>query len=177
VSVTATGGRSDVFAPDPDAPERCRDRARDCPCRRHETLIDRFEGGGRTLNASRAEAAPEDRDDTCVHAPGADIDDHAVVTVRYEGGLIATLFFAIFGPFCEDQETLEVVGTSGRLRMERHSGAIDLVEDHGRARATLRFADPDRGSSHLGADRAPVRRLARLAANGSPVDPRTARDP
>jgi len=89
----------------------------------------------------------------------ADIDDHAVVTVHYDSGLVATLFFAIFGPWSADQETLEIVGDSGRLRMERHSGEIDLVENYGHARSTIRFSNPDRGSSHYGADRELVRRM------------------
>ena len=200
VRVTATGGVSGIFAPDPTAPARCGDCDRDCPYRRHETLIDKFEGIGRVPNASwsRAEAV-HDRNDTCVFHPGADIDDHAVVTVQYDSGLVATLFFAIFGPWAEDQETLEIVGDSGRLRMERHSGDIDLVERHGHARSTIRHPDPDRGSSHYGADRELVRKLDRfmqgerphvgvaegvaslrlvtaaqisLAENGRPVDPR-----
>ncbi|HBG97483.1 MAG TPA: hypothetical protein DDY29_01715 [Rhodobacteraceae bacterium] len=168
VRVTAMGGRSGIFAPDPSAPERCRDCDRACPYRRHETLVDRFEGVGRVPNASWITAtAAEDRNDTCVYRPGADIDDHAVVTVQYDGGLVATLFFAIFGPWSEDQETLEIVGDSGRLRMERHSGDIDLVEAYGHARSTIRFPNPERGSSHFGADLALVRRL-RAFVDGHP---------
>ncbi|WP_165354644.1 Gfo/Idh/MocA family protein [Tropicimonas sp. IMCC6043] len=167
--VTATGGRSGIFAPDPDAPERCRDCDRDCPYRRHETLIDRFEGVARVPNASWVDAAaPDDRNDTCVYRPGADIDDHAVVTVQYDSGLVATLFFTIFGPWSEDQETLEIIGDSGRLRMERHSGDIDLVERHGHARSVIRHPDPDRGSSHYGADRALVRHLLRFMKGERP---------
>ncbi len=163
VSVTATGGRSGIFAPDPDAPVRCRDCDRDCPYRRHETLIDRFEGVGRVPNESWTKARDIlDRNDTCVYQPGSNIDDHAVVTVRYDSGLVATLFFSIFGPWSEDQETLEIVGDCGRLRMERHSGEIDLVENHGRARSTIRFPNPDAGSSHFGADREVVRRMSRF---------------
>jgi len=158
--LSAMGGRSGIFAPDPEAPARCRDCNRDCPYRRHETLVDQFEGSGQGPNASWIKAAEvRDRDDNCVYLPGADIDDHAVVTVHYDSGLVATLFFAIFGPWSADQETLEIVGDSGRLRMERHSGEIDLVENYGHARSTIRFSNPDRGSSHYGADRELVRRM------------------
>jgi predicted dehydrogenase len=169
VRVTAIGGRSGIFAPDPDAPARCRDCPRDCPYRRHQTLVDRFEGIGRVPNASWVDTDEiRDRDDTCVYRPGADIDDHAVVTVQYDSGLVACLFFAIFGPWSEDQETLEIVGDSGRLRMERHSGEIDLVENHGHARSTIRFPDPDRASSHFGADRELVRRMQRFMQGDVP---------
>lgn len=169
VRVTATGGVSGIFAPDPSAPARCSACNRDCPYRRHETLIDKFEGIGRVPNDSwsRAEAV-HDRNDTCVYHPGADIDDHAVVTVLYDSGLVATLFFAIFGPWATDQETLEIVGDRGRLRMERHSGDIDLVENFGHAQSDVHFPNPDRGSSHYGADRELVRKLERFMAGETP---------
>jgi len=169
VRVTATGGVSGIFAPDPTAPARCSDCDRDCPYRRHETLIDKFEGIGRVPNASWQTAeAIHDRNDTCVYHPGADIDDHAVVTVQYDSGLVATLFFAIFGPWATDQETLEIIGDSGRLRMERHSGDIDLVEQYGRSRAMVHHPNPDRGSSHYGADRELVRKLERFLKGERP---------
>ncbi len=169
VRVTAMGGVSGIFAPDPTAPVRCSACDRDCPYRRHETLIDRFEGIGRVPNRSWSDAAAvHDRNDTCVYQPGADIDDHAVVTVKYDSGLVATLFFAIFGPWATDQETLEIIGDSGRLRMERHSGCIDLVEQHGRARSDIRFPNPDRGSSHYGADRELVRKIERFMNGEAP---------
>jgi len=169
VRVTATGGVSGIFAPDPTAPARCSLCDRDCPYRRHETLIDKFEGIGRVPNASwKTAEAIHDRNDTCVYHPGADIDDHAVVTVQYDSGLVATLFFAIFGPWATDQETLEIIGDSGRLRMERHSGDIDLVEQHGRSRATVHHPNPDRGSSHYGADRELVRKLERFLKGERP---------
>lgn len=167
--VTALGGKSGIFAPDPAAPARCSACARDCPYRRHETLIDRFEGIAGVLNESWTNAtAVQDRNDTCVYHPGADIDDHAVVTVQYDSGLVATLFFAIFGPWASDQETLEIIGDSGRLRMERHSGDIDLVEDYGESRAQIRHPNPDRGSSHYGADRELVRELERFMSGKRP---------
>jgi len=170
VRVTATGGVSGIFAPDATAPARCSECDRDCPYRRHETLIDKFEGIGRVPNDSWSKAeALRDRNDTCVFHPGADIDDHAVVTVQYDSGLVATVFFAIFGPWATDQETLEIVGDSGRLRMERHSGDIDLVENYGHARSKIHFPNPDRGSSHYGADRELVRKLERFVQGETPI--------
>lgn len=200
-SVSAMGGRSSIFAPDPDAPARCSECSRDCPYRRHETLIDRAEGVGRVPNPSWLEAdRPEDRNDNCVYLPGSDIDDHVVATIRYASGLVATHFFTIFGPYAEDQETLEIVGENGRLRMERHSGQIDLVSDHGHAHQVLNAGAENRDSSHFGADLELVRTMRRfmdgerppagvtdglaslriveaarksLRADGRPVDPQT----
>lgn len=201
LSVTATGGRSPIFAPDPTAPERCSECDRDCPYRRHETLVDKDEGVDRVPNESWLDAtAPQDRNDNCVYLPGADIDDHAVVTVRYQSGLVACLFFTIFGPYSEDQETLEIIGENGRLRMERHSGQIDLVSDHGKNREVIEAGAAERSSSHFGADLELVRTMRRfmdgevppagvrdgvaslelvtaakksIAAQGRPVNPKT----
>jgi len=169
VRVVATGGVSGIFAADPTAPARCCKCTRDCPYRRYETLIDKFEGVGRVPNRSWVDAeAVHDRNDTCVYYPGADIDDHAVITVQYDNGLVATLFFTIFGPWATDQETLEIVGDSGRLRMERHSGDIDLVEHHGHARSMIRYPDPDRGTSHFGADKELARKIERFLLGDAP---------
>lgn len=169
ISVSAQGGRSGVFAPDPTAPPRCSMCERTCPYRRHETLVDQHEGASQVPNASWLSAEqPEDWNDACVYGPGSDIDDHAVVTVRYENGLTACLFFSIFGPWSQDQETLEIVGSSGRLRMERHSGQIDLVSDHGHHRDIVSASSVDAGSSHFGADLELVRTMERFCAGERP---------
>lgn len=163
VSVSAIGGRSGIFKPDPDAPKRCSACDRNCPYRRHHTLVDKFEGAGQVANESWLSASRvEDRNDNCVYLPGADIDDHAIISIAYENGIKACLFFTIFGPWAQDQETLEIVGSSGRLRMERHSGTIDLVADHGQKTETINFPDPDRQSSHFGADLQLVRTMRRF---------------
>lgn len=169
LSVSAIGGRSDIFPPDPDAPARCSECDRDCPYRRHETLIDKAEGIPNVPNESWSSAtAPHDRNDNCVYLPGSDIDDHAIVTVRYANGLDACVFFTIFGPYSEDQETLEIVGSSGRLRMERHSGEIDLVSNFGRSRDVVEPVSNDRSSSHFGADLELVRTMRRFAGGEVP---------
>ena len=174
-TVTAIGGRSSIFAPDPTAPARCSECTRDCPYRRHETLIDVAEGVGRVPNDSWLQADnPADRNDNCVYLPGSDIDDHAVVTVRYENGLVACLFFTIFGPYAEDQETLEIIGDTGRLRMERHSGQIDLVTDHGATREVIEAGADNRDSSHFGADLELVRTMRRFV--GGEIPPAGVRD-
>ena len=169
LSVSAVGGRSGIFAPDPTAPARCSECDRDCPYRRHETLIDKAEGIGRVPNQSwLAQPLPQDRNDNCVFLPGSDIDDHAIATVRYRNGIVACLFFTIFGPYAEDQETLEIVGSSGRLRMERHSGAIDLVADHGRRHEIVAADGSERKSSHFGADLELIRKLRRFCDGERP---------
>lgn len=160
LSVNAIGGRSGVFAPDPAAPRRCSECDRDCPYRNRSGLADQEEGAGKTPNASWTEAEnPMNRDDSCVYSPGSDIDDHAIVSLNYSNGVKASLFFTIFGPWSPDQETLEVVGSSGRIRMERSSGKIDVVSDYGKKQETIEFNDAERNTTHFGADRQLVRKL------------------
>ncbi len=170
-SLGAVGGRSGIFAPDPTAPARCRDCDRDCPYRRHSTLIDEEEGCAKVPNQSWIDTEnPRDRDDNCVYLPGADIDDHAIVTMNYDNGVKANLFFTMFGPWAKDQETLELLGSSGRLRLERSSGTIDLVSDHGHHHEIIVIDNPDQNSSHYGADRRLVRDMkAFCEGNLSPV--------
>lgn len=170
VCVTAQGGRSNIFAPDPTAPARCSLCDRTCAYRRHETLVDKYEGAGQVPNASWLSAErSEDWNDACVYRPGADIDDHAIVTVRYENGITACLFFSIFGPWSQDQETLEIVGSSGRIRMERHSGQIDMVSEHGHRREIIAAGAADRESSHYGADLELVRTMQRFCTGERPL--------
>lgn len=169
-SVTAIGGRSDVFRPDPTAPKRCRECYRDCPYRARSGLIDQEEGLTGTLNDSWVEAeATIDRDDNCVYLPGSDIIDHALVSLSYQNGVKASLFFTIFGPWAPDQETLELVGSSGRMRLERSSGSIDVIADYGLRRETIHFNDPSRASSHYGADRHLARTLSAFCEGAEPT--------
>ncbi len=110
-SLTAVGGRSSIFKPDPTAPKRCSECDRECAYRRHDTLIDKEEGSAEVPNPSWVDAEHvRDRNDNCVYLPGADIDDHAIVALAYENGVKANLFFTLFGPWAKDQETLELVG-------------------------------------------------------------------
>jgi predicted dehydrogenase len=169
-SLTAVGGRSSIFKPDPTAPKRCSECDRVCAYRRHDTLIDQEEGSAQVPNPSWVNAEDvRDRNDNCVYLPGADIDDHAIVALAYENGVKANLFFTLFGPWAKDQETLELVGSTGRLRLERSSGTIDLVTDHGKKHRVYKVNNPDKGSSHYGADRQLVKSLRAFADGEAPT--------
>jgi predicted dehydrogenase len=169
-SLTAVGGRSSIFKPDPTAPKRCSECDRTCAYRRHDTLIDQEEGSAVVPNPSWLEAEDvRDRNDNCVYLPGAEIDDHAIVAVAYENGVKANLFFTLFGPWAKDQETLELVGSTGRLRLERSSGTIDLVTDHGKKHRVYKVENPDKGSTHYGADRQLVKSLRAFADGEAPT--------
>jgi predicted dehydrogenase len=166
VLLTAQGGRSDVFAPDPTAPQLCRECDRECPFRALPSptvpkigTVYRLDPDYRKLytavfsRPSWAEAESEDAQiDKCVYRPDTDIIDHALVTVGYDNGIKATLFWNIFGPGAADEETIELVGSSGRLRLTRGTGEIDLIADYGEVHERIDGRGANFDSSHFGAD-------------------------
>lgn len=170
IRLTALGGRSSIFAPDPDAPSHCAVCDRDCPYRRQPVEGESREGGHVLRYASWSEAEDElNRADTCVYAPGADIEDHAICTVEYENGVTASLFWAIFGPEAEDQETLELLGSSGRIVLTRGSGTVRVISDYGRSSRVLDAGGADFESSHYGADKNLIREMRRFCEGSRPV--------
>jgi predicted dehydrogenase len=150
--VSAFGGLA-VFHPDPESPERCSRCDRDCPYRvitqednpNPDAMVD--------FDTSRL--SEEDilkRHDTCVWLPGADIDDHGLVSFQYDNGVKASLFWTLFGPDWEDQETLELVGDKGRIVLTRHHGLIDIVTDHGKRHEVIDEQSENFAGTHFGAD-------------------------
>jgi predicted dehydrogenase len=109
------------------------------------------------------------RIDTCVYAPGADINDHAVVTIVYPSGIKASLFFAIFGPDTKDQETMVLVGERGKITLDRHEGSVRLVSEFGRKEEVFDCRGDDFETSHFGADRELVRALKAFHDGDTPV--------
>ena len=156
IRVSAVGGQA-VFRPAPDFPERCSVCDRDCPYRAAD-------GPGASAGDN-----PLRRADTCVWRPGADINDHGVVTVEMKRGAKTTLFWSLFGPDADDQETVEVVGDRGRLILTRQTGMIDLVTDYGARHEILDARGADADTSHFGADIEYIRALGRYARGEKPV--------
>ena len=179
----AMGGRSSVFAPDPTAPARCRDCDRVCPYRvlPSETVkepgvfytMEKEYTEGKTslfMQPSWYDAESEtELVDNCVYNPEADIFDHAMVNVGYENGIKASLFLSIFGPVAEDQETLELVGSQGRIRLIRNTGQIDLVNEYGAHHEVVDASDSHLGSSHNGADIGLLKDIRGFCEGGTPV--------
>lgn len=124
--VSAIGGQSDIFAPRDDAPFRCSEcDVTDCPYRREANENDDREGT-HVLNQPSWKYATKERDiaDLCVYRPGSDIIDHAIASYQFDNGIKASLFWAIYGPHANDQETLELVGSKGRIVLERETGKV-----------------------------------------------------
>ncbi len=182
-SLYADGGRSDVFAPDPTAPARCRECDRVCPFRALPSpsvseigtvyRLDpdyRKQDVGIFSRPSWRQATTEDAQiDNCVFSPDVDIIDHALVTVRYKNGIKASLFWNIFGPSADDEETIELVGASGRVRLERGTGRIDVVRDYGAKTELHDVRGPHFESSHFGADVELLREIKRHGEGAKPV--------
>jgi predicted dehydrogenase len=176
VRVQATGGRSGVFAPDPSAPRRCRDCHRECPFRALPSatqselgIVHRLDKDFQTVSSDRWNQGswlePEDEEDVidaCVYDPESEMWDHVVSTVTFSSGVVATLFWNMFGPPSDDQETLEVVGSTGKITLERSTGTVVLTREYGAVRDVI---TPDRSleSSHFGADLQLVRDIAAMA--------------
>ena len=167
--ITGFGGRR-VYLPKEDFPERCLECDLDCPYRVDPTRDRKVSQEGRSVTGDSWVNAADDysRADTCVYKPGADILDHAVVQVAYENGVVASLFLSFFGPRAEDQETLELVGTRGRILLTRHTGMIDIVSDYGERHEVIDCKHETFGSTHFGADLELVRQLRRFCDGAPP---------
>jgi predicted dehydrogenase len=172
-AVTAHGfGSRSVIQPDPDAPRRCSECDRDCPYRRRS---------GETAMPVKLDLMPhfgqswlqEDEekfmDDVCVYTPGSDLYHNGSIHFRYQNGVIANFFYTIFGPEADDQETLELVGSKGRLILTRHTGELDLVTEYGETHQVYDCRDEHFDDSHFGADLALVRELRRFCDGAPPT--------
>jgi predicted dehydrogenase len=169
VRVSGFGGRR-VYLPEKDAPKWCRDCDRSCPYRAGpggRQAQDRLPPekelswlGGEDIKTAR---------DVCVFRPGADILDHAVVNLKFENGVVGQLFYSIFGFDSEDQETFEIVGERGRIRLIRHSGELDVVSGYGEECEVIDARDANHESMHFGADLRLVEELRRFADGAPPV--------
>ena len=168
--LSAFGGRR-VFLPRADAPARCSECDLDCPYRVAASRDpDALSEGAALANDSYAqETEVFGRLDNCVFLPGADIKDHANVQIQYDNGVIASLFLSFFGPKATDQETLELVGTSGRIILTRHTGTLDVVSDYGAAHEIVECQDQESASTHFGADLKLIRELRSFYDGAAPT--------
>ena len=171
--VSSFGGRL-VYVPEENAPKRCRECDRECPYRvgekqemvRQDNMVD-FE------DSRSQETELIKLHDICVWLSGADINDHGVVNIAYAGGVKASVFWSLFGPDSDDQETFEIVGDKGKILLNRHLGRINVLSDYGKRHEVL-DKKPDRfENSHFGADHRLIEELDRFCKSGmSPVSAR-----
>jgi predicted dehydrogenase len=166
--LTAVGGRSSVFPVEENAPESCRVCDRVCEYRRDPS---RLSDGGFVLRQPSWNSASREEEmiDTCVYAPGADISDHAIVSIAYPSGVKASLFFSIFGPDTKDQETLTLVGERGKITVIRHEGIVMVDSDFGRIHDEIDCRDEEFETSHFGADLQLIREVRAFYDGKAPV--------
>jgi predicted dehydrogenase len=181
--IQAVGGRSNVFTPDDNAPERCRYCDRVCPYRIvpsdsvkeigvYYTLEKEYVGNKASIFTQDSWYNSRDKfeiADGCVYNSEVNIFDHAVANVEYENGIKATEFITIFGPVSDDQETLELVGSSGRIKLIRNTGDLDIVSNYGAVREIITTADNNITSSHNGADIGLLKDMRGFFFGGKPV--------
>ena len=159
--VNAFGGRN-VFIEEEDAPEFCSVCDRDCPYRASEAMPDtQDQMKGAVDHSYETETDPLKRKDNCVYKSGADIFDHASIHYQYNNGVVANIFYNVYGPQADDEETLELVGTKGRIILTRLRGEIDIVTDYGeKSHEVIECKSEDFETSHFGADRKLVQKIA-----------------
>jgi predicted dehydrogenase len=162
------GGRS-VVQPDADAPVRCLMCDRTCPYRRRSADSSAFDIIPHFGPSWLKETEEKYMDDVCVYAPGSDVYHNGSIHFAYENDVIASYIYTFFGPRAEDQETLELVGTKGRIIPTRHTGSLDVVSDYGNEHQVLDCRDQDFGGSHFGADVALIRELRRFCDGAPPT--------
>jgi len=168
--ISAFGGRTGIFKPDPDGPKRCLECDRECPYRHKMSQKDIAQDYIALRGKSWLDETEEKhRHDNCVYLPGSDIHDHVISTLAYENGVKASLFWAIFGPGSKNGETLELVGSKGRMILTRKSAEIDLATDYGKRQEIIDCKGPEHKTSHYGADRQMVRDIRRFVDGHDPV--------
>ncbi len=169
--VVAVGGRSNIFTERENAPFRCLycdDKL--CSYRRSANIDDDREGTHVLHRPSWVNATnARDSADTCVYYQGSNIIDHAIATYIYDNGVKASLFWAIYGPHANDQETLELIGSKGRIILERETGIITvhriLPGPDNEQTYTVEVKGEFFTSSHYGADMQLIKELV-LKCNG-----------
>lgn len=169
LSVSAFGGRSGVFKPDPTAPARCSECDRECPYRRSEVLEESKETVSSVFVNTRNPNDERSIQDACVFSPDNDVEDFGSVNMQLGKGVVGNLFFTIFGPLAPDGETLELVGDSGRLVLSRSDGMIRSYTKFGKETDTFFAGGDDFESSHYGADKKLVRQLSEFCNGAVPV--------
>jgi len=167
--VNAFGGQA-VFLPDPSAPKRCSECDRECPYRFGQKDENERPDGMSDFDSSRLEETEIiKRSDNCVWLPGADINDHGIVNICYLNGIKAAVFWSIFGPDTEDQETFEIVGDRGRIVLTRQIGKIDIVGEYGKYNKIINIEKKHLTGSHFGADRELIKKLDKFCKGEKPI--------
>jgi predicted dehydrogenase len=153
-SVYAVGARTH-YAPRPDAPQRCRDCALDCPDR----------AGAADMFARLGEDATGQPYDLCLYNSDGDTFDHGIATLRHAGDLLSTYTCNVVSGFTDRR--LRVSGTKGTLDGSLDENRVRLFrrDPSGEEEVPLLLGD----GGHGGADGALAGEFARFVrGEGAP---------
>lgn len=169
VAISAFGGRSGVFRPDPTKPERC--SACDLVCSYRSTEVLKESKEAISADAARAMQREDERSlrDACVYSPENDVEDFGSINMRFRNGIVGNLFFTIFGPLAPDGESLELVGETGRLVLSRSDGMIRSYTEHGRETSESFAGGEAFESSHYGSDKNLIRHMRDFCDGAEPA--------
>ena len=152
VSLSSFGSRHSHFTSKKNKNIRCKDCYEKCNYRRYDALGDARENLKKFKNNYSSLNDKRQIDDHCVWADGSDILSHFTCNFDFENEVIGNINFSCFGPASEDQETLEVVGIKGKLKLIRSTGIIELTYDNGKKFKRIDAKDNYHQTSHFGAD-------------------------
>ena len=165
-SLSSFGGRHSYFNPKKDKNIRCKDCFEKCNYRRYESLGDSRESLEKIYSNYSSLNDKRQIDDQCVWAEGSDILSHFTSNISFENQVIGNINFSCFGPAAKDQETLEVVGVKGKLKLIRSTGIIEITYDHGKKFKRVNAKDRYHQTSHFGADIRLLRSYVSYLKNG-----------
>ena len=152
LSLSSFGSKHSYFNSKKNKNIRCKDCYEKCNYRRYDSLGDSRENLKKFKNNYSSLNDERQIDDHCVWAEGSDILSHFSCNINFENEVIGNINFSCFGPAAEDQETLEVVGVKGKLKLIRSTGIIEITYDNGKKFKLIDAKDNYHKTSHYGAD-------------------------
>ena len=111
---------------------------------------------------------PKNYRDTCVLSGESDAYHAGSVHFRYPNDVIATYVYDFQGFKGDDQETMELIGRTGKIVLTRHVGTLEVVTDFGRAREMIDCRNSGFSGSHFGADAMLIHDLRRFCDGAQP---------
>ena len=154
------------------APRRCHQCDRDCRYRRRSATTQATIGEEFAAHDGPSwlsETEEKYIDDGCVYAPGSDLYHNGSIQFAYVNGVIESYFYTILSPPSLEEETFELIGTSGRIVLNRSTGHLDVTSDYGETHAIIDCRGKNFNESHFGADAALAAELRRFSDGAPPA--------
>ncbi len=169
-SLTAVGGRSSIFKPDPTAPKRCSECDRECAYRRHDTLIDKEEGSARCLTPvglTRSMCATVTTIASICPVPTLMIMQLWHSPMRMVSK--QTCFSPCLGRGPRTKKPWNWSGPPDGCGLSGRAAPLIWSLTMAKKHRVYKVSNPDKGSSHYGADRQLVKSLRAFADGEAPT--------